>query len=320
MTILFLGSTAAELGGNVYTGSKLDALYTSEGASHNRDNAFQWTFFRSPATTIVWTHFDLGYPAFVNDGRSDGFFLTWYDDLNRAIARLDIDNGDIYMRAYGGSQVTTLLTGTTNNQRNTFDIKIERDPGGVGLKVDFYINQALIGTATTTAGSALLPTKITANNADCTGSGSTDPNIWSQVIVRDGFSTLGLKLARLIPDADATYTDWSEGFAAVQSFDGVLSSGTTGDQESFTFSNYNGPTPTSVLSVAMLTYALPPESGANTINSFVRIGGVDYAGDDVTITEPQVTFHEYLNNPATAAPWTIAAIDALEAGVEAKVI
>lgn len=73
----------------------------------------------------------------------------------------------------------------------------------------------------------------------------------------------------------------------------------------------------SVLAVQNSWYALKSDSGAGSARSVVRSGAVDYAGPTVALPT-SVGFQQDLRtvDPATAAAWTVANVNALQAGME----
>ena len=71
----------------------------------------------------------------------------------------------------------------------------------------------------------------------------------------------------------------------------------------------------SVKAVQHVTTMRKDDAGSRTAQQFIRIGGADYDGPDISVTDSYLMQRRVMSvNPATGAPWTTADIDAAEAG------
>ena len=74
-----------------------------------------------------------------------------------------------------------------------------------------------------------------------------------------------------------------------------------------------------VHAIQTVASARKSDAGAKSMRPALRTGGADHAGTTVVLSETYDTYLEvFETNPDTAAAWTEAEIDALEAGVEAR--
>lgn len=86
---------------------------------------------------------------------------------------------------------------------------------------------------------------------------------------------------------------------------------------------YNNPphTPASILAVQLMTIARKEESAVRKFREFLRIGGVDYNGDEHNLAETYGRwFSTWVVNPATGLAWTAGELNALQGGYEPTVV
>lgn len=91
-----------------------------------------------------------------------------------------------------------------------------------------------------------------------------------------------------------------------------------GDKDTYNFASLV-PTAGLVADVRHGFWGLKTDAGAKSMRSVVRTGGSDFAGADATLALSQLNFSErHQINPDTGNPWTIAEVNAIEAGVEIR--
>lgn len=113
------------------------------------------------------------------------------------------------------------------------------------------------------------------------------------------------------------YLHVDEAGAAASSAD-YNGSAVDGDKDTYAFANLV-PVAGQIADMRHGFWALKTDAGAKSMRSVVRTGGADFTGADKTLNLSQFSFSErHLVNPNTGNPWTIAEINALEAGVEVR--
>jgi len=104
------------------------------------------------------------------------------------------------------------------------------------------------------------------------------------------------------PDDDTTYN----------------SSSTATDQDSFTFGALPGGITATVKALQVLLNVRKDDAGTRTVGPFLRISATDYNGDGVNVGDSYFYQNIYIweENPNTSSAFTVAEINALEAGYE----
>lgn len=148
-------------------------------------------------------------------------------------------------------------------------------------------------------------------------------------VISDATTPLGVtRVTPLLPTADGNYTAWTPStgtshFALVDeqtpNGDTDYNAATTeGDKDSYTFANL----PTGDWDIIALQVSLNArrfDPGTKYIRPFLRISATDYAGASQLLAESYLAkLQIWETNPATAAAFTEAEIDALEVGAEVR--
>jgi hypothetical protein len=120
------------------------------------------------------------------------------------------------------------------------------------------------------------------------------------------------------------YADWgvnvpgTPNYQAVQTLnDGLyISSNTVGNKDSYDCSGLNYIT-SSIAGVSAIYWSRNTDSTQHQIQSLIREGGVDYLGAAITISDTAFKAYQTIweNDPATVAPWLVAAVGDAEFGV-----
>jgi hypothetical protein len=136
------------------------------------------------------------------------------------------------------------------------------------------------------------------------------------------------RVIALFPDADATHSDFTPlvGPGNYQDVDEVApdddttynSSATATDRDSFDFDDLPGGIAGNVHAACATICSRKDDAGVRTLDPSVRVGGTDYDGTGVNIPSSYAYHNLYAweLNPDIAAVWTVATINALEAGYE----
>lgn len=199
-------------------------------------------------------------------------------------------------------------------------VRLEIDDVAKQIRIDFYLNGGLIGTAISgyTGARPANPTNAVWPNHSL----STSNNFvyLREVMITDNHDPRGLRAAQLYPAVQGFHDGWSGGAAEL----GDLSpfsravAGAAALKTSASLGAYNGPDfSNGVQELRLRFYGARGASGGPTqADPFVRIGGVDYQGGAVSpgvVDEAlQVAFAQ---NPATVAPWQTSDLAAMEIGL-----
>jgi hypothetical protein len=145
---------------------------------------------------------------------------------------------------------------------------------------------------------------------------SSTTGYFSEVVIADE-PTLGWRVRTLAPAADGHYTDWSNGFAAVDEAtpDTLYAEATAAGQKvTYNFGGVGAILGTNVIKAVAMTGLLASDTGLKRI---VRQGGVDSIatlsgvpsalGQHVTVLQ---------NNPVTGQPWGTTDLSTVEFGYE----
>lgn len=104
------------------------------------------------------------------------------------------------------------------------------------------------------------------------------------------------------PDEDSTY---------------IAGDSTNNDKDSYTLTDSGLPVVTIINSVTVYVRARKSESPPISVATFIRTNGADYTGLEIALSVSYVNYSTlYTTNPQTGSNWTVAEIDALEAGVQ----
>lgn len=339
MTINFVGSTAADLGGTTqkftiatrpttgYGTNLYDTDYSSEcaGVQTSQDIYTSGGFVINTPAHVgdFWCHWRTQFNSISNVSNLDGDWVEFYDASDNLLAHIQILNNEYYIQAHGDTVVDGAVAfAPTSYTPYIFDVKITV---GANIVAEFYVNGTLMSTATaanTGGKTACVKSNFQHTDMYFGSSGTASWLMYSEVIVTDDESTIGWRVATLNPDSTGNSTDLIGDIAGLlEGSDGLTVSGATnGDKGSWTLSTYNGPTsPSGIRALVTKTKSQAGVTGPQNLQHFLRVGSTDYAnGVDLT---PDPSVGETViwdNNPATSSPWATATLTGLEQGVEIK--
>ncbi|MDO8562376.1 MAG: hypothetical protein Q7S25_00875, partial [Candidatus Limnocylindria bacterium] len=136
-----------------------------------------------------------------------------------------------------------------------------------------------------------------------------------------------VRVQALLPNAAGAHSQWTPSGGAVANYTMVdeatpnddtdyNSDATVGDIDTYAFSDLT-PTTGTVKAVQTVIDARKDDAGTRTIAPVVREGGVDYVGPNHNVgTTYAFQMDIYETDPATAAAWTVAAVNGDEFGVK----
>lgn len=328
MTVLFTGSAPGELGGAAQADTSLThrdpdfVPVCSKFAGGVAETGFRGT--GAGFTTVTptpsgkyWYHARFRSLSVVgNDTNADGHLIQFYTSNSEFICAVDVSDGAWRLESHIGTTVP--IAGITSSGEYVMDVSLDITAGNYTMEL--YFGGAL--QATLTWASTLGRPAIAVFDFFDAGGIHGGGDFWycSEVIVTDGESTIGWRLASVIPAADGFYTAWQGDFTGVQTLgDGKgISTAAVGDKESWTF----GVLPAGVTGSATVrgvfqsTAAATGVGGPTQIVPFVRVAGTDYEG--AAFTPSGIDTMEFAQNPATLAPWTATELANLEVGVKAS--
>lgn len=328
MTILFLGTTIADLDAPALTrntSSGFDAAYVTEGiqAAIPPDASNTFGIDLPTVTGVLWLHFEYFRPTYSLSTIVDGYFISFINAADQTVAGIDVLDDFQRANAVGDTNITGAGASWTSNARNVVDISVDVD--NTDIVVNFYLNGVLVSTATAanTSGLKQKPTRIVFRNEDMA---QTSYNaVFSQIIVTDGESTVGWRLAEMKPNGAGALSDWTGGHAALGDTDvgTAVSSDAANERLSMTLSSYLGPSsPAGIRGVFAVSRAQKGSGGPTRLNHFLRIAGVNYDGTGVVVPEPALPtrqiIHEWANNPATSVAWATADFAGIQLGLESE--
>lgn len=329
MAVVFCGSKQHDFGTALYTTTTttfFDSAYQTDGLGGNMEAA-NGMFVLLPAAVSgdFWLHYRLFHNRNISSGmaNADGMQCSFYDSQRRLLAYVDMLDGITTAFANGDSLVTGTGSYTwpsTGNPTLTFDVRVAVSASSI--QIDYYVGGTLVSTATAsnTTGGKGKPQYIAIDNDDIQGTSGGDNGV-SEVIMTDGESTIGWRLATLNPNGAGNYNAWGGDWnSIVNGGDGrFLVAAETGLRESWALSDYNGPaTPASIRGVFVKLQGDKGDTGPQTYQAFLRLSGSDYDAAAQTPVAGSFNMFEWANNPATSAAWDTSVFNAMEAGVRSQ--
>lgn len=327
MSVVFVGSRIHDFGtaaSRELNTAFFDSDYQNEGIRVPMEEATAMTVLLPTAVSDdLWVHYRIYHNRNFASGmaNADGIQISFFDIDRNELAYIDMADG--VTRAFANGDTVVAGTGTftwpsVGNPTITFDIRVSV---GANIVIDYYVGGMLLSTATAAnSGGKGKPIFISIDNNDLQGSSGGDNGV-SEVIMTDGESTIGWRLATLDPDGAGTYTAWTGDYLDIQ--DGTdgrfLIAASTGLRESWNLSPYNAPpTPSGIRGVFVKFQGDKGDTGPQAYQAFLRINGDDYDATPQTPVPGLFNLFEWADNPATAAPWDTSAFATLEVGIRSQ--
>lgn len=217
---------------------------------------------------------------------------------------------------------------TTGYQYWEVKVVIDGAAGSIEIKIDDVQVLNLTGIDTQTYGSNGITHLVFHNNVD---NYTTAPAYIDDLVIMDDQGTEfndfqgDLAVIGHLPEADGTDTDWTSTeatqYGAVDNVGSgydtdYVESSVVGHQDCWTVT----PTGTypSILGVEVACHGFNSGAGTAKVKPYVRIGGVVYYGDELTMSAGSTDKRSYVwtSNPATGTLWSKSAVAATEFGFE----
>jgi len=293
----------------------------------NNSGRQDFNFPGAPTATIrLGTAFQVQDGATMGSGNPlvaflDANTIQCYITINTATRLLELRRGDNTLLATAGS------TPVQNASWYYLEVicTLSNTVGQVSVQLD--------GVAVITTAANL--DNVNSAAVQCTGiriqggNSGSGLNLYCDMFCADDVAAFQgeSRVTLLTPAADGAASAWtpSTGTTLFNLVDEIppngdtdyISSATAGQQALFTFSNLTY-TPATVFAVQTSLYARKDDAAARSIAGLVRSGGTTTAGTTYNLTTSYLDIYldMWALNPTTAAAWTAAEVDGMEAGVQ----
>lgn len=278
------------------------------------------------STTEFWTHF-VQYFGFTAGTVQTIWTVGVYSGATAYIALKPNGTTGWDLMLWNGSGFTTITSVFPGTQGLiTYDLYIKLGNSSTG-QIRVYRNGipmiTVLNVDTSFGGTVTEFTSVRFGSMCTSTTGSA--TMYSEVIVAD-WNTLGSKLVTLVPNAAGNYNEFAgAGYTAVDevALTSDLMTSSVAD-ERFSVGMTDPPalgTGESIEAVAIAYAAARDGVSPQNINTFVRIGGVDYHNADqslsATLGAQQGQFMMSVD-PSTSAQWQVSAVTNAEFGVRSR--
>lgn len=337
MSILFVGNNPLDIGGGEYIAEpSAEFFFTDDrfakgymqiqmgGIGSERPFSCR---FPASSSDVTWARFFWGANDQISGGTATsgmGFHFVTPD--GRILGGVGVVKPVNNTPRIGASALGDSRVDSPNNIPFTsggvfeIDVRLEINDIAKEVRVDVFVNGGLLGTAI----SAYTGTRP-ANPQDAiwlNHSLSTSGNyvFLREVMITDNHDTRGLRAVQLYPASQGFHDGWAGGAAELGDVSPYsrASAASAALKTSAALGAYAGPDfSNGVQELRLRFYGARGASGGPTkVDPFVRIGGTDYQGGElspgVVDTALQVSFAE---NPATTAPWQTGDLATTEIGL-----
>ena len=276
------------------------------------DNALHGMNYLLPdfpgGVTECWLQWD-HYASGGGNASDDGYWARFYDTNGAEFARLDAANGNFFVTVYG---TTTVSTPQVFKASGNVPMRINFR-WGANLECDFYYNDVLVGSASTTNNGKTAPSRL---HWDMIDASSVTDRLSNMIVSTVDLQNYGMNMQ--VPNAVGTDTGFSGALSSVT--DGNVNTGLSSDNVVGTKHSFTKPNITTTKSI----YGYTPNAQvycSNTpvnVRMYLRIGGTQYNGDTITLRTNSQNYvsHTWTVDPSDSNPWTDAKINAAEFGIE----
>lgn len=338
MSILFVGNNSLDIGGGEYIAEPSAEFFFTDDrfakgymriqmGSVGSERPFSCRFPAS-SSNVTWARFFWGANSQWGSSTASttglGFhFVTPDGRILGGVGVVKTTNNvpQIRASALGNSWVESPNSiPFTSSAVFEIDVRLEINDIAKEVRVDVFVNGGLLGTAI----SAYTGTRP-ANPQDAIWlnhslSSSNNYVYLREVMITDNHDTRGLRAVQLYPASQGFHDGWVGGAAELGDVFPYsrASAASAALKTSAVLGAYAGPDfSNGVQELRVRFYGARGASGGPTkVDPFVRIGGTDYQGGELSLgvvdTALQVSFAE---NPATTAPWQTGDLATTEIGL-----
>ena len=242
--------------------------------------------------------------------RAEASFLEFYDANNVILAQIKpvTSTNRYHALAFGGTSVQGSSSYTApNGQPQWLDVRVAV---GAAITIEFYVEGVLQSAATAAnSGGKGKPRHVVFANTALQGIAQNRTWYYAHIAVLDGVSTIGRRFVRRRPNAIATFNQMTGSIDALRDGDIAtrVASNTAGQRMSFSLTGPTGPaTVSAIAGVHLKQIAQAGTAGPDAAAGFLRIGGVNYDADAVTVPSlaPTPLYSSWALNPVDASPWS----------------
>lgn len=337
MTILFVGNSLSDFFADVGTSADMDSVTTGDGIrdplyTHNeiscrvaRDESNPFNIALGGIYDDVWLHFRMRYAQDPN--RINGSFIKFIAGAmpsdpylgrilhNKSFLGTAVQDSSSEQEDYGNLQPIDLFEAT-------FDIRMRV---GASNTLDLYVNGSLVSSSTIvndTAFTGIQHINFQQQDMSINYPFAEDNTRFSEFIVTQGESTIGWRLAQLLPAGAGYYDDFVGSYADIadDNFTTAVSAGLVDSRISAALSTYNGPaTSANVRAVIAKSMVSRGDVGPTSFKHFLRHGATDYEGANTPVGIDNQNYMTVWDvDPATSAPWDTATFSSMETGLKTE--
>jgi len=300
------------------TADTFDSAFVSNSVAQMFITSDAYVSLLTPGTDgTQWFHFRL-YPT--SSGSNDTSSNTpWFAVFNSSgtivadIIKTNNVSNSSHIRVYGTSTITS--GGSATFVANTaYQIDIRVFVSGLTTTVDLYVDGTLVTSATNTNnGSRGIPNKAVYRSQNI-GYQTMNRAHFSEFIIANT-STIGMRLDELPPTTAGSLTDMTGNVADLLTIDastGLLTD-VVGERHTWNPATYGGTG--SIVALVLTTRAHRQSGVPSNLRQSLRIGGTNYDGADISVSEFTRAQTVWETNPATSVAWVAADFTGLEAGL-----
>ena len=316
MTILNAGTSAAEFPGTYNTNSTGANLPfgVSEGIILTSD---PMTIYSGGAVSEIWVSFTVNRSSQIP---RDLVVFSNNGNPVLALRQLDASGGRLQFRYWDGSSWVPIDTDCQfPAQRQRVDIRFKIDE--LAGSVDLWINKVYqIGAQ----GINTIYDGVT--GVDSVEIGTIGSSTVATAIIVADEDTRPLQYVQLLPSGAGELTEWTGEASTVSGSTGYsdstfMSTDLADQKQTFALPNLpsNYDTGWTVEAVFATARARKDLATSSELRVMARSGTDEAFGDQVALTTLETPYnHQFTVDPATAAPWTIAGVNAVEVGVQSR--
>lgn len=280
------------------------------------------TGLKKTAANDIWYHWECYITGTTNVSTADGVWFEVYSETGSQRYVMDIANGALLFTS-SNSMTPTGSFYLGLNTLETFDLHTYAD--GTEYGAVLYRDGNEVARCTRQNTSVQCTPMINFRNMDMV---NVDADIiYSQIIIADGESTIGMKVMERPVNVAGHHTDWQGAVTDLDNNDPYVGmyADAAGDKQSWTTTDGGLTIPSGyqIHSVNQTTRFRKGASGPQSVENFIRAGGVDYPSGQVIGGAAHraniLQAASWETNPNNGnADWASGDLTTLEMGLEAK--